>query len=49
MFEVYSQNYLLRCTARITRFAKSTCEEYLSNGLRPTDQALHHEQQWVLQ
>ena len=37
MLEVYSQNYLLRCTARIKRFAKSTCEEYLSNGLRTAD------------
>ncbi|CAH3198533.1 unnamed protein product, partial [Porites evermanni] len=25
------------CQARIIRFAKSTCEEYLSNGLRTAD------------
>ena len=28
---------------------KNAREEYLSNGLRTTNQPLHHEQQWVLQ
>ena len=45
--EVYSQNYLLRCSDRQQELHDlyNARHEYLSNGL---DQPLNHEQQWVL-
>ena len=45
--EVYSQNYLLRCSDRQQELHDlyNARQEYLSNGL---DQPLNHEQRWVL-
>ena len=48
--EVYSQNYLLRCSDRQQELHDlyNARQEYLSNGLRTADKPLHREQQWVL-